>query len=357
MRAFFERGNGGDERFYCNSTAGDEIDGLRIFAGRSSGALQADLATHDNLQRNFDSWRDVADQGHGAAALDTFDGGFDGGCAADGFQCAVHACTVGEPFYFGHGIGGLGVDGGSGTEVAGEFEPGVVYIGNDSLRAAGLFEGLQNKEADHAGADNHGGAAFGDVANGDCVDGDGERLDHGGFFERDCCGKGVEYAGRHNYEIGEGSGAAELGSRHAENFAMTAKINKSFAAVFALAAVNGGVESDAVAFLEVAYGGADGFDAAGGFVAHDKRRNAAAGTAVVTMDVAAADAAGFDADKDFVWGWLRNGEVGHFQLAVFGEQQSFHHLRWYRIAEYGGMENAAEAGSTRGWPNISQITR
>jgi hypothetical protein len=54
---------------------------------------------------------------------------------------------------------------------------------------------------------------------------------------------------------------------------------------------------------------------------------------------------------------LRNGEVGHFQLAVFGEQQSFHHLRWYRIAEYGGMENAAEAGSTRGWPNISQITR
>ena len=47
---------------------------------------------------------------------------------------------------------------------------------------------------------------------------------------------------------------------------------------------------------------ADGGDAAGGFVAHDDRRNAAAGGAVVAVDVAAADAAGGDFNEDFVRG-------------------------------------------------------
>ena len=66
------------------------------------------------------------------------------------------------------------------------------------------------------------------------------------------------------------------------------------------AAVDGGVEGDAVAFGESGDVLADGGDASGGFVAHDDRRNAAAGGAVVAVDVAAADAAGGDLDQDFV---------------------------------------------------------
>ena len=53
---------------------------------------------------------------------------------------------------------------------------------------------------------------------------------------------------------------------------------------------------------------------AGGFVAHDDRRDAAAGGAVVAVDVAAADAAGGDANQDFAGGWLRVGKVGDFEL-------------------------------------------
>ncbi len=62
------------------------------------------------------------------------------------------------------------------------------------------------------------------------------------------------------------------------------------------AAVDGGVEGDAVTGGEIFYVGADGFYDAGSFVSHDQGRNAAAGAAVITVDIAAADAAGGDAD-------------------------------------------------------------
>ena len=59
-------------------------------------------------------------------------------------------------------------------------------------------------------------------------------------------------------------------------------------------------------------------------MAHDDRRDAAAGGAVVSVDVAAADAAGSDADEHFVRRGGRRGEIGEFEIAVAGEEESFH---------------------------------
>jgi hypothetical protein len=42
------------------------------------------------------------------------------------------------------------------------------------------------------------------------------------------------------------------------------------------------------------------------------------------MDIAAANATGFHPDQNFSSRWLGHRHIGHFQLAVFGKQQSFH---------------------------------
>jgi len=100
--------------------------------------------------------------------------------------------------------------------------------------------------------------------------------------------------------LGKCAGATVVAAGNAEDLAMVAEIYMAEKAVLAGATVDGGVEGDAIAFGEsgnvLAYGG----DASGGFVAHYDRRNAAAGGAVVAVDIAAADAAGGYLDQDFI---------------------------------------------------------
>jgi hypothetical protein len=47
---------------------------------------------------------------------------------------------------------------------------------------------------------------------------------------------------------------------------------------------------------------------------HDERRNAASGTAVVTMDIASADTARFDLDQDIVWTEFGLGDIANLQV-------------------------------------------
>ena len=42
------------------------------------------------------------------------------------------------------------------------------------------------------------------------------------------------------------------------------------------------------------------------------------------MHVAAADAAGGDANQDFAGAGLRLGEIGEFELQIFFEEEGFH---------------------------------
>ena len=91
-----------------------------------------------------------------------------------------------------------------------------------------------------------------------------------------------------------------------------------------MAAVDGGVEGDAVAGLEVMHAGTDGGDDACCLVTHDDRRNAAAARTVIAVHVGATDAARGDADQDLVVGHIRGGHVDDVELLVLREQQRFH---------------------------------
>ena len=151
------------------------------------------------------------------------------------------------------------------------------------------------------------------------MDGDGDRFEHGSFGERERIRKPIDDASWHGDVFGEGAGAAIVGAGDAENLAVIAKIDVAATAVRAFAAVDGGVESDAIAFGKILYGFADRADVASGFVSHDDRRNAAAGGAIVTVHVATTDAAGGYANEDFVRAGSRLRQIGDFKMAVLGE--------------------------------------
>ena len=95
--AFFEWGNGGDERLDLDCAAGHQFDGAGIFAGRGAGALQANLAGDNFLQREIYVGSDVADEDDRAAFASGVDGGGNGFGAADAFQGDVDALIAGEP--------------------------------------------------------------------------------------------------------------------------------------------------------------------------------------------------------------------------------------------------------------------
>jgi hypothetical protein len=78
-------------------------------------------------------------------------------------------------------------------------------------------------------------------------------------------------------------------------------------------------------------------------VAHDERRNAAAGGAVVTMDIGTADPAGADLDQDVVRTADRIGHVHVGHLLIFGEEQGFHEERKEGFGEGGKVGMNAES--------------
>ncbi len=136
-------------------------------------------------------------------------------------------------------------------------------------------------------------------------------------------------------EFCEGSGAAVVAAGDAEDLAVIAKIHVTAKTIGAGAAVYGGVESDPIAGSETLYSGADGGDDTGGFVSHDDGGNPATGRAIVAVDVTAADAAGGDADEDFVVGGGGHREVGELEIFVGGEEECFH--GWRKIIREEGL--------------------
>src|SRR5256885_9577896 len=132
------------------------------------------------------------------------------------------------------------------------------------------------------------------------MDRDGDGFEHRGFGEGKIVRQTIKDSRGDGDEFGEGSGTAIIAAGDAEDLATVAKIYVAAAAVGTFATVNGGIEGDAIGRRESFYGAADRGDNTGGFVAHDDRRDAAAGGAVVAVNVTAADAASGDADEYFV---------------------------------------------------------
>ena len=190
--------------------------------------------------------------------------------------------------------------------------------------SAGGAEGLKDEQADHTGADDESGFTVVDRSDSYGVESDCGGFEHGGFSERKIVGKAMDDARGNDNVFGEGAGTAVVAAGDAEDLAVVAQIDVAAFAVGAGAAEDGGIEGDALADSESGDGGAEGGDDAGGFVAHDERRNAAAGAAVEAVDVAAADAAGGDLDEDFVGGGVGLGSVSDFEVVVFGEEEGFH---------------------------------
>jgi len=156
------------------------------------------------------------------------------------------------------------------------------------------------------------------------MDGDGDGFEHGGFGERKIVRQPIKDSRGNGDEFGESSGAAIIAAGNAEDLSAVAKIYVATAAVGTFSAVDGGIEGDAVTGRESFYGAADSGDDTGGFVAHNDGRDAAAGGAVVAVNVAATNAASGDADEDFVWRGSRRGEIGELEILVAGEKESFH---------------------------------
>jgi hypothetical protein len=57
---------------------------------------------------------------------------------------------------------------------------------------------------------------------------------------------------------------------------------------------------------------------------HNERRNTAPGRAVIAMNIASADTAGFDVDEDIVGPDYGLGDISHVKIASVFKYESFH---------------------------------
>jgi uncharacterized oxidoreductase len=318
-----ERCYGGDQRFYLDRTRSQQLNRFRIFARGGAGALQANLTADDFLERKGDLRRDVADQRDSAAFANAVDRGGDGFRSSHSFEGNVDANSVGEFQDLRDEIG-FGGEGFGRTEFLGHFEPGFVQVGDEHARATGGAQRLKDEKTDHSCPDHQRGVVWMHLRNADGVKGDGDSFEHGGLGEGKLIGEVMHDASGDDDVFGEGPGAAIIAAGDAEDLAIVAEVDISTKAVWTRAAVDRGVEGDAVAFRETCDIFADGGDSAGRFVTHHNRGDAAAGRTVVAVDIAAADAAGGDLNQDFIEPRGGFRKIRNFKVLVFGKEKSFH---------------------------------
>lgn len=321
--AFAERSDGGDERIDFDGAGLHEGDALGVFAGRGAGAEEAKLAGDDGLQRDFDARGEVADERDCASAADGLDGCLDGGLRADGFDGDVRALA----FYCFAKLRddvGTAEEGSVCAERLRECETAFVDIDGEDAGAAEVAEGLEGEKADHACAEDDSGAAGFDGGDARRVDGDGDCFDQCGVGVRKAFGELVDNVRGHGDVFGECAVAAIVAAGDAEDLTVVAEIDEAAFAIGALTAGDGGVEGDAVADGEINDRGAEAGDDARCFMTHDERRDAAAGAAIVAVDVAAADAAGADLNEDFAWSDCGLGQVAEVKRAVVFENECLH---------------------------------
>ena len=123
---------------------------------------------------------------------------------------------------------------------------------------------------------------------------------------------------------GECTRSAVVTAGNAEDFPLVAEVHIAAAAEITVATGDGGIEGDAITDVEAGRCGAERGNCTRGLMPHHERRNAAAGGAVVTMDIAAADAAGRDAHQNLVRTRHRGGNIRDVELVVLRKKQSFH---------------------------------
>jgi hypothetical protein len=123
---------------------------------------------------------------------------------------------------------------------------------------------------------------------------------------------------RDRHEFGEGAGTAVVPARDTENLAVVTEVHLAAEAARTGSAINGGIKSDAIAWMKVVNVFAYGFHDSSGFVTHDDRRNAAPGRAVVAMNIAAADSTGGYANEELVGTDSGNRNIRDFKVVIRG---------------------------------------
>jgi len=125
---------------------------------------------------------------------------------------------------------------------------------------------------------------------------------------------------RQHDELGKSAGAPIVAARDSQHLTVVAQVHLATAAECALAAINGGVERDAVAYLNILYSGPHALYHACRLMAHHDRWNPAPGGPVVAVDVAPANAAGRNLYQEFIGTRHRNWKICDLEFLVLGKK-------------------------------------
>ena len=129
---------------------------------------------------------------------------------------------------------------------------------------------------------------------------------------------------RHGNILCKRAHTPELSRGNTNDLALIAEIPLTTLAEKAPATVHGGIERDAISFTKRRHRSSDRSNRPCGLMTHHQRRDPPPGAAVVSMNVAAADAARAHGDQNLVLTRLRNREVDHLQALVVRELQCPH---------------------------------
>jgi hypothetical protein len=135
-------------------------------------------------------------------------------------------------------------------------------------------------------------------------------------FKKQVLWQPVENAFGYSDKLRESPMLPVIVAGHTQDTPAVAKIDLSGAAIFALSAIDGGVERDSISSGPLLHACASAHDNAGGLVSHDNRRLAPAGAAIEAVDVTATDTASFYRNQDFPCPWFRGRHILIDQVLV-----------------------------------------
>src|SRR5690606_15622168 len=133
------------------------------------------------------------------------------------------------------------------------------------------------------------------------VDGDGHRLHQGCLLEGHPFWQVVGNVAGNSYKLSQSTILPVIIAGYAQHSAVVAEIDAALPAEMAPPAVDGGIESDAVARSKTLHTLPHRGHHPGGFMAHDDGRLAPACAAIQAMYVASADGAGLDLNQKVIW--------------------------------------------------------
>jgi hypothetical protein len=118
--------------------------------------------------------------------------------------------------------------------------------------------------------------------------------------------------------------AAVVAAGDAEHLPVVAEVDITLAAEEAFTAGDGGIERDAIADVKRMNIRSDLGHDTSGLMTHNERRNAASGSAVIAMNIASADTAGFNLDEHILGADYGLRDVSHLKVASVFKHKSLH---------------------------------